>query len=167
MFKLNTKEIVDQIRQRSFRQNIMRFLSLKESSSKIALSIAIGMLVGIIVPMGAQTFVVVPLSLLFKCNPLLSIITTWITNPVTIVPLYFAAYKVGELFLNRSIPWNELELVLKNPTLDKIFSIGIGSIQQIFLGCLVIGIFAAILSYFGVYYIVNYYRKKMGMQTTF
>jgi uncharacterized protein len=163
--ELDIPGTVKRIRRRSVRENLLRLLGMKESASKIALSIAIGMLVGIAVPMGLETIVAVSLSLLFRCNPLLATITTWITNPVTIIPLYYFAYRLAGFLLHQSIQWSNIEAVIANPTLGKIYQIGFNGFGLIFFGCLVLGIISSILSYITVYHLINYYRKKHGIQT--
>ncbi len=72
--------------------------------------------------------------------------TIWIVNPLTAVPIYYAAYRVGALLLGHSgkgpfnfrFSWHWLET-------------GLGPIwQPLLLGCAVCGTTAALLGWFGL-----------------
>lgn len=60
--------------------------------------VAVGLFCGL-VPGPLQMFAAAILSVLFKVNLPLALVTTLYTNPLTIVPLYFVAYRLGRLLL--------------------------------------------------------------------
>jgi len=82
----------------------------------------------------------------FRSNLPLSVVLVWITNPVTMPPLFYFAYLVGLYVLN--VPAAEFSL-------DAVLS---GDILFPFLtGCLVLGVICATLGYFGVSFFWQYY----------
>jgi len=85
----------------------------------------------------------------FRSNIPLSVSLVWITNPVTMPPLFYFAYLVGLEFLN--VPAADFSL-------DAILS---GDILLPFLtGCLIVGIVCSAAGYFGIDYFWRYHVTK-------
>lgn len=66
-------------------------------------STSLAMFVGIFVaflPIPMQMPVAAMGALLFRCNLPLSVALVWITNPLTIPPMFYGAYKLGAVLLN-------------------------------------------------------------------
>jgi hypothetical protein len=73
----------------------------------------------------------------------------WITNPITMPPLFYFAYIVGLWVLN--VPGAAFSL-------DAVLS---GEILLPFLtGCLVLGVTCAIIGQYGILYLWNYYIQR-------
>ena len=62
----------------------------------VAGGVAVGLFCGL-VPGPLQMLSAAVMSILFRVNLPVAVILTWYTNPLTIVPLYYAAYKLGML----------------------------------------------------------------------
>jgi uncharacterized protein (DUF2062 family) len=62
----------------------------------VAGGVAIGMLCGMI-PGPIQMFSAAVLAVILRVNLPVALAATWYTNPLTIVPLYYLAYKIGML----------------------------------------------------------------------
>lgn len=75
-------------------------------------------------------------AILFNCNLPLSIALVWITNPITMPPLYFFAYKVGGWVMG-----TKLQVFKFQFSVDWLMSIG----KPFLLGCLIMGIISAVL----------------------
>ena len=85
----------------------------------------------------------------FRGNLPISVGLVWITNPVTMPPLFYFAYLVGLSVLN---------LPAASFSLDAILS---GDILYPFLtGCLIIGIVCSSAGYFGIDYFWRYHATK-------
>lgn len=85
---------------RSLRLLKLRVLRQKDSIHAIAWGAVIGLMVGMMVPMGGQIIIAVTLSFIFKANKLAASTFTFISNPWTVVILYpfqilFGARLVG------------------------------------------------------------------------
>ena len=160
MLKINLGETLNRIRSRSLNENVKKLLGMKGNPSKIALSISLGLFIGLTVPMGLQTIITVPLAILLDCNIILAVLSTSITNPFTIVPIYIAAAKIGELITPFSISWGKTISVFSKPTFQGIASLGKESVILIFTGTLIIGIIASSAAYLIVLKAIISYRKR-------
>ena len=85
------------------RRLIRRLLSLDDSAHAIALGTAIGMFVGMTPTVGIQMMLILAITALtrplFHFNRAAGLLTVYISNPITIVPLYAAFYYVGTLLV--------------------------------------------------------------------
>jgi uncharacterized protein (DUF2062 family) len=95
------------------------------------------------IPIPGQMPVAALVAMLMRCNLPLSVCLVWITNPVTMPPLFFMAYRVGALLLD--VPVSQMEFELSFAWLGS----QLAHIWQPFLlGCLVCGLFFGCLGYF-------------------
>ena len=80
-----------------------------------------------------------------RANLPIAVGLVWITNPVTMPPLFYFAYRVGLWVMGRPSPTDGFEF-----SLDSLFS-GLGDIWAPFLlGCLIIGIICSSAGYYGM-----------------
>ena len=85
----------------------------------------------------------------FRANLPVAVALVWITNPITMPPLFYFAYLVGLSVLNLPAATFSLDAVLS------------GDILLPFLtGCLLIGIVCATVGYFGIDYFWRYYAAN-------
>lgn len=109
----------------------------------VALAFAVGLSL-MWLPLPMQTLSATLTALYVRANVPLSAALVWVTNPITIPPMYFAAYKLGLKMMGESAPvaaqwdWHNLPEVIKTLW------------QPLFLGCGVMAIFSAIAGYFTV-----------------
>ncbi|MFW2404256.1 MAG: DUF2062 domain-containing protein [Gammaproteobacteria bacterium] len=73
------------------------FLSVSRRS--IAGAIWIGLFVALL-PLPGQTVLGILLALLLRVNVPIAAVTTWITNPVTMGPIFYSTYSLGRLILD-------------------------------------------------------------------
>ena len=91
-------------------------------------------------------------ALYFRGNLPISVGLVWITNPITMPPLFYFAYRVGLSVLN--MPSAEFSL-------DAVLS---GSLWVPFLtGCLIMGIICSTTAYFGMRFFWYYHVKNKWM----
>jgi uncharacterized protein (DUF2062 family) len=77
---------------------------------------AVGLFCGL-VPGPLQMLSAALLAIVFKVNLPVAVATTWYTNPITIVPLYYLAYRLGLLVTGESpdgMPGAQLDLRFNN-----------------------------------------------------
>jgi hypothetical protein len=109
-------------------------------------SVSGGMAVGLFmafVPIPMQMLLAALLAVVFRVNLALSISLVWITNPITMPPIFYFAYKLGA-FLLRITPKHlnasfTLEWLLD--VLDQIW-------QPFLFGCFVLSCISAVTGYF-------------------
>ena len=94
-------------------------------------------------PVPGQMVIAALLAVLLNCNLPLSVSLVWITNPVTMPPIFYLAYKLGALIIG--VPVEPVIFELSFHWLAH----SLASIWQPFLlGCLLCGLFFGSLGYF-------------------
>jgi hypothetical protein len=65
----------------------------------VAMGLAVGVFIGCVIPMGLQIVVAAVAVAAVRTNLPAAMPSSLITNPFTVAPVYFVAYKLGELLL--------------------------------------------------------------------
>ena len=99
-------------------RTLLRYILLIEDTPhSIALGTAVGMFIGMTPTVGIQMIIVIIfaflVSPLFTFNRMAALITVYISNPLTMVPLYWFDYKVGRLFFKGTSTRKDFENVLQ------------------------------------------------------
>ncbi len=82
-------------------RKVLRWIWLQDGSPAYrARGVAIGVFCGCFPLFGFQTLLGVALAGLLRGNYLLAISGTWISNPLTYIPLYWFNYQIGSALLN-------------------------------------------------------------------
>ncbi|WP_428087291.1 DUF2062 domain-containing protein [Candidatus Thioglobus sp.] len=119
----------------------------------ISKAFAIGLFCAFI-PLPFQMLIAAPIAVIASANLPLSIALVWITNPLTMPPIYYGCYKLGAWLLGEQI---ESDFVM---SLDYVWQV-FGDIWQPFLlGCLLVSTLSAIIGYFGVQLTYRYRAYK-------
>jgi uncharacterized protein (DUF2062 family) len=92
-----------------------------------------------------HTFLAGVTAIYFRINVAVAILASWITNPITIGPLYYGCYRLGLLLMGRQATTDR----------EGFFSINLGNLledvgEPLLLGCLVSGVAIAGLAYWSV-----------------
>lgn len=111
-------------------------------------SVAGGVAVGFFmafVPFPLQMITAAGLAILFRVNLPISVGGVWLTNPLTMAPMFYFAYKVGQWTLGSPpLPFNfELTLEWLKTDMLRIW-------QPFLLGCLILSTLASIMGYVGM-----------------
>lgn len=132
----------------------------------LALGAAIGVFVAFTPTIGLQMVLVVFLAWLVGANKAIGLPIVWISNPATAVPMYYSCYVVGRKILGHeqvgSLWWHHLA----NPPLgwwprvSFYWSRMMDIAEPLWLGSIVIGVVAAVPTYYLVNYVVRFYRLK-------
>ena len=69
---------------------IVKVLHANDTPHRIALGIAIGVFIGLTPTVGLQMIIALALATALRANKVVCIPMVWITNPVTLVPIYSA-----------------------------------------------------------------------------
>lgn len=88
-------------------QTLLRYvLSLDDTAHHVALGTAVGMFIGLTPTVGIQMMLVIAVYYLclpfFRFNCKAALVTVYISNPLTMVPLYWFDYRVGQLVFGGS-----------------------------------------------------------------
>jgi uncharacterized protein len=120
----------------------------------IALGLAIGLFMGLLVPVAQIPFSAV-LAVALRANLPIAIASTLVTNPFTFAPLYFLAYRIGAVLIGGDDPAvTEEALAGDAETLrewvafwfDRVTALG----KPLIVGLLILASTVAVIAYFGV-----------------
>jgi uncharacterized protein (DUF2062 family) len=152
---------------------VKRILHADDSPRRIALGVAIGVLIGLTPTMGAQTIIAIALAALLRANKAVVVPVVWITNPFTFVPIYGFCWWIGSL-ITGSTGSNV------GPVLDRLQEGGQGTLSGLFsysfwaemfdlmvamgaelwIGCLLLGTVGGGIMYFVTLRMVVTYRAR-------
>ena len=95
-------------------------------------------------PFPGHPFIAVILALMLKINVPVAAVTTFVSNPLTMGPMYYGAYRLGRRLLNA--PPREFDFELSLQWVTQTF---VGSWQPMTLGCVLLGCAAALAVWLG------------------
>ena len=152
------------------------------TAHQIALGVAIGFFIGWLPIVGIQMAVAVVVCTIFRANKVVPIFPIWLTNPVTIVPIYSFNYWVGWLVVGGP-PLSDLAAVLRKMvaipeaapdvgrfeawwagikhSFGELLSMGWDMQLPLWLGCVIVGLALAIPSYYLSLRFVESFREAV------
>jgi hypothetical protein len=132
----------------------------------MALGCAIGVFVTFLPIVGFQMVVVVLLASFLRANKVVGLPIVWISNPATLVPIFYGCYVVGRRILGHAAIGSHWWMELRSPPegwwestwfyYSRIMDIA----WPLWTGCLVVGAAAAIPAYAVAYGLVSYLRAR-------
>ncbi len=133
-------------------------------------SVSVAFFVGLFlmwVPLPSQMILAAGAAILLRCNLPISVALVWITNPLTMPPMFYAAYVLGNWMLE--LPPNGIEFEASFEWIEQQMS---AIWQPFLLGCFTLGMLSATSGFVGIrllwrLHIVKYIknRKKRYAQT--
>ena len=81
---------------------LLRVLHADDPPHALALGLAIGVFVAMTPTIGAQMVIAAAIAASMRANKLLSVVAVWISNPVTIVQIYYVNWRAGKYFVDTS-----------------------------------------------------------------
>lgn len=155
------------------------------SAHQIALGVAIGFFVGWLPIVGIQMAVALVVCQVFKANKVVPIFPIWLTNPVTLVPIYSFNYWVGWKVVGGP-PISDIITVLGKMieipevseemgrfeawwagikhAMAELFSMGWNMQLPLWLGCCIVGLALAVPSYYLTRKFVESFRDAMAQK---
>ena len=120
----------------------------------VSLAFAVGLFCAWI-PTPTQMAMSAAAAIFFSANLPISVILVWITNPITMPPFFYFAYRVGLFVMGNPPSVSDF-----NFTLTNLFSEISGIWAPFLLGCLVMGVTSASLGYFGIQFFWRHHTVK-------
>ena len=111
-----------------------------------ARAVAVGIFCSMI-PVPFQMVLATAISVHIGCNIPVAAVMCWITNPLTVGPIFFGAYKVGAWILDVPAQAERFEI-----SLDWLLTTFAGIWPPLVLGCVVIGAAAAALGFYAIHF---------------
>ncbi|QDU80681.1 hypothetical protein Pla110_24130 [Polystyrenella longa] len=154
------------------RKLLRAILMLDDSRHSIALGTAIGIGIGMTPTVGIQMLIVLLVSLLtrrlFQFNIIAAMIAVYISNPLTMVPIYYFDYQVGSLLMDGEAPLSRLSEILHNDAnlawWNQIYALLVEFGWPLVLGSLVIGCVSGLLTYPAMNYLLKSFRLEKKVE---
>lgn len=113
------------------------------------------------IPMPSQMIAAALCAIAFRANLALSVVLVWISNPITMGPIFYFNYKVGSVILGdqpEQLPHFEISWQWITTTLGDLW-------LPLYLGSLVVGITLAVVSYFTIHlvwrlHVIDRWKKR-------
>ncbi|MBW8001912.1 MAG: DUF2062 domain-containing protein [Planctomycetes bacterium] len=163
----------------------LRFLKLHilhadDSPHRIALGAALGLFVAFLPLFGFHMLLVLALCFALRANKLIAVIFVWVSNPFTIIPIYYPSYLLGKRVLNffhyttdAQLSSDQMRQIFAQFTSSSAFT-HLLSIQfwkdifeflwykgfELWVGATLAGTTVAIIGYFVTSRIIIWYRKN-------
>jgi len=143
-------------------------LALDDSPHCIALGVSIGIFVGLTPTVGIQTAVILGVVFLtrrfFYFNASAAMAATYISNPFTMLPLYYCWYCLGTWFFPGSMPFEEFREAMQFDGLtgwwEAMRTVGVEVGGPMFLGALLTAPFGVLIAYPTTYFLTKWSRQK-------
>jgi uncharacterized protein len=130
---------------RLIRLAYIRLLRLQDKPEVVAKGLAVGVFTGCFPFFGMQSLLALLFAAVFRGSKVAALAATWISNPLTSVPLYIFNYKIGKLLLGTKdtvLPPLTLESFTAFKELGSTFAI------TLLTGSFVVGMIMAVITYF-------------------
>lgn len=145
---------------RFFRYFYLRVLRVRTDAHSTALGLALGVFIGCLPIIPFQCLAVLGLAVLFGGNKIVAVLGTFVSNPPTLPIFYFFLYKVGKVFVPGRVPKLDMAQLAFSELLQK----GWDLVTVMMVGGLVVGIPAAIITYFIALRCIQTYQKKRELR---
>ena len=127
------------------RLTYLKLWRLRGRPKFVAKGLAVGVFAGCFPFLGMQSILGIFLATMFKASRVAAVAATWISNPLTYVPIFVFNYKIGKLLL-RTEDTVSLPLDLKSFTAFK--EQGATFAIALLTGSFVVGMILAVITYF-------------------
>lgn len=112
------------------------------------------------IPVPSQMLLAALFAVVFRVNLPISVALVWVTNPITIPPMFYASYRVGAWILGIDLDAGGLEFTLDS-LLKNFFSIA----EPLFIGAFICGLVSGSLGFTATHFIwrnrvVRLWRKR-------
>lgn len=130
---------------RLLRYMYIRFLRMQGSPEAIARGMAAGVFAGSFPLLGLQTIIGVAIAAVFRGNKVMAAVSTWISNPLTYVPIFALNFHIGRWLLR--LPSN-IALPSSDTGVDQWMNLGMSVTSALMVGSLVVGSVLSVVAYY-------------------
>ena len=153
---------------RALRYSIIRFKRLQGSVPSVAMGSAIGAAIGITPTVPLHNILIIGLTLLFRVNPIAGVLMgTVVSNPLTLVPQYYLAWKIGDFCLPGRLTWERLQQILDLikseglvDSLKTIGALGFDALLVMMTGGLILAVPTGVATYLLIHWLFLRMRQK-------
>ena len=153
---------------KSPRMLLRTILQLDDTPHSIALGTAIGMWLGMTPTVGIQMGLVMLFAFLsrplFRFNVMAAIVTVYVSNPITMVPIYWFNYKVGTLFIKGMVSKEHFSGVMKSDQIRDSWTAVLTLIKDLgwplVLGSLIVATICSLMTYPSMLALIFWVRRS-------
>jgi uncharacterized protein (DUF2062 family) len=167
---------------RFFRYYYLKLVRQPGSPDYIARGVAIGLFIGMLIPMGGQIVVALALAYLLKAHKIPAMGCTWITNHFTIGFIYPIQCYLGSYFTKHPLTLEELKVIFEQfidavikaeeqgfvdgiqLAFKELLKLGSEILVPFFIGGAIIGGILALIGYFTAYGVITHHRAKKDIR---
>jgi hypothetical protein len=141
-------------------------LHVDDTPHRIALAVAIGLFVAWTPTIGFQMGLTVVLAWLLGANKVVGVPLVWISNPLTLAPIYLPNYYLGRWILGGEVRPPDFSRVVNATggwleTVSTWWSVTWHVLLPLWVGSLLVGLALAVPAYLATYHGVVIYRRKL------
>ena len=136
----------------------LRFIRMRGTPAEIARGAAVGVFAGMFPFFGFQTIISVGIAAIVRGNKISAAAATWISNPLTYVPIYAFNFHVGRWLLQADDTF-----VFTRQSISEILNAGSHFLMVLLLGCTVVGTIFAAITYPVMLRVVGNVRHSLRM----
>ena len=149
-------------------RTLLRYiLMLDDTPHSIALGTAVGMFIGLTPTVGIQMILVMVFAFLvspfFRFNRVAALVTVYISNPVTLVPIYWTLYKVGRVFVDGHLTRDDLSRILEYDNFadwwQTVVSLSIDVGASLLVGTAIVATVGGVVTYPVMCWLLGTFRK--------
>lgn len=142
---------------RKLRYFYLRMIRLRSTTPAIARGLAMGVFAGLFPFFGLQTILGIFLAILVRGNKITAAVGTWISNPLTYIPIYLFNFEVGQFLLGTHYLSTDIDWTSKTEILEA----GKTFIATLLVGCTVVGAIVATVAYFVGLWLIPQLRNRI------
>ena len=131
---------------------------MRGTPAEIARGVAVGVFAGMFPFFGFQTIISVGIAAVVRGNKIAAAAATWISNPLTYVPIYAFNFHVGRWLLRADDTF-----VFTRQSLSEILNAGSHFLLVMLVGCTVVGVVTAAIAYPVVLRVVTNVRHQLRL----
>jgi len=149
----------------SFGYIYVKLVKQSGSPDYIARGVAIGLMIGMVIPFGFQIPIAIALAFLFKAAKIPAFACTWVTNHITVFFIYPVQCWIGSYLIGNPLQLEKVEKQLENlineRTWASLSALGGQLVTSFFVGGFLFGILLAVPGYlFSLYWVKQYRRLR-------
>ena len=131
---------------------------MRGTPAEIARGAAVGVFAGMFPFFGFQTILSVGIAAIVRGNKIAAAATTWISNPLTYVPIYAFNFHVGRWLLKADDTF-----VFTRQSLSELLNASSHFVMVLLIGCTVVGVVSAAITYPLTLRVVSNVRHQLRM----
>ena len=153
---------------KSPRELLRQILLLNDSEHSVAIGTAVGIFVGMTPTVGVQMLLIVIFAFItrpfFHFNRIAALVSVYISNPLTMLPIYWFDYKVGTLFVEGNMTKKEFAKILEYNSFSEWWETITGLFIEVgwplFWGALILASISALITYPVMRYLLRSFHHR-------